>query len=818
MPNPSLVIRVAANIAELKKNLAEGGDAIQVTTAGMQKLAGSLDGSRLFQQANNIVAAVNQIGGASKLTESEQARLNATLERALEKYAAMGKTAPTGMRELADQTKQADTASSGLSDTVKQLAVGFAAMFSARAAFNFVADTIAEASALQDLSNETRIGVEELQIMAGAMSEFGVDADTLGKALYKLSKGIAGGDESVAHGLAMMGISLKDVEGLNGQELFLKIENGLSKLQGGLRDTAASELYGDRLGAAMAGASEGIEGAMETWKRLNHVASGESVAALDQYGEAIDRAKKSLSSMAADMIGPVAQGFNVLTDASDKGASKWDIFVAMTKDFLATNLAAGASTSHLATLLDQVNQKTLAAAAATGGAADASRDRAKALTAEEQAVAFLSTVQENATVKLTAAQREHLSILKDLGALNAKNAEGIGVSAAQYAKYTAEVTKAEAAAKKIAAAQEKFAAAMAELNVAGMGWQGTLDGINGGTVEAIKYYLQAGVSQAALAEAYGLTATQVKAVASSLEAEKKAFDIEQKSIADTKELWEEYFALRVSHGGTTTDAQIASVQRWFNDEVAKLKASDANWQRHYDAIEAVAHEKLRSILVDWAAVGDHSKAALQQAADKAKATFDYMLEHSDQFTAETIDKFWKLSDEAQLAVDSFGMAYGSAMDQAAAKTEKTTQTIIGNFEEAMGLVRQGLGTLGGTVQAGGPFQATRQQILDSKAAGRYYGPVDQFGDPDWAKLGVPARAMGGPVAAGSPYMVGERGPELFVPSSAGTVLPSGSGGTVLNLSVHVTQPLGTPDAIARVVGDAVMSRLKSQGVRLAVGV
>ena len=30
--------------------------------------------------------------------------------------------------------------------------------------------------------------------------------------------------------------------------------------------------------------------------------------------------------------------------------------------------------------------------------------------------------------------------------------------------------------------------------------------------------------------------------------------------------------------------------------------------------------------------------------------------------------------------------------------------------------------------------------------------------------------------SGKPYVVGEQGPELFVPSSSGTVLPAGSGG------------------------------------------
>lgn len=48
------------------------------------------------------------------------------------------------------------------------------------------------------------------------------------------------------------------------------------------------------------------------------------------------------------------------------------------------------------------------------------------------------------------------------------------------------------------------------------------------------------------------------------------------------------------------------------------------------------------------------------------------------------------------------------------------------------------------------------------------------------------RASGGTVSAGSPYMVGERGPELFVPSQSGTIVPNnnlaamGGGSQVIN--------------------------------------
>jgi phage-related minor tail protein len=51
------------------------------------------------------------------------------------------------------------------------------------------------------------------------------------------------------------------------------------------------------------------------------------------------------------------------------------------------------------------------------------------------------------------------------------------------------------------------------------------------------------------------------------------------------------------------------------------------------------------------------------------------------------------------------------------------------------------------------------------------------------------RQRGGPVQRGDAYLVGEAGPELFVPSSAGTVVPgsraSGSSGGGTNISVNV---------------------------------
>ena len=48
------------------------------------------------------------------------------------------------------------------------------------------------------------------------------------------------------------------------------------------------------------------------------------------------------------------------------------------------------------------------------------------------------------------------------------------------------------------------------------------------------------------------------------------------------------------------------------------------------------------------------------------------------------------------------------------------------------------------------------------------------------------RAEGGPVNAGSPYMVGEKGPELFVPHSSGSIVPNGAMGSSIGGTGGVT--------------------------------
>ncbi|HEY0411904.1 MAG TPA: tail tape measure protein [Allosphingosinicella sp.] len=65
-------------------------------------------------------------------------------------------------------------------------------------------------------------------------------------------------------------------------------------------------------------------------------------------------------------------------------------------------------------------------------------------------------------------------------------------------------------------------------------------------------------------------------------------------------------------------------------------------------------------------------------------------------------------------------------------------------------------------------------------------------------LGASGRATGGAVSPGRAYMVGERGPELFVPTAGGRVEAAAPGGRDIRMSIVINAPAGTEaQALAR---------------------
>lgn len=66
---------------------------------------------------------------------------------------------------------------------------------------------------------------------------------------------------------------------------------------------------------------------------------------------------------------------------------------------------------------------------------------------------------------------------------------------------------------------------------------------------------------------------------------------------------------------------------------------------------------------------------------------------------------------------------------------------------------------------------------------------------------APGRAAGGPVSAGTSYLVGERGPELFTPGASGAISPNGAGGVIVQNTFHLVD---TESNLARRVSDLIL--------------
>jgi hypothetical protein len=76
------------------------------------------------------------------------------------------------------------------------------------------------------------------------------------------------------------------------------------------------------------------------------------------------------------------------------------------------------------------------------------------------------------------------------------------------------------------------------------------------------------------------------------------------------------------------------------------------------------------------------------------------------------------------------------------------------------------------------------------------------------------RANGGPVSSGFPYIVGERGPELFMPNTSGKIIPNNQTktGSVNNFNITVNAGIGTnPTQVGKEIVDAIKKFEKTSG-------
>ena len=183
-------------------------------------------------------------------------------------------------------------------------------------------------------------------------------------------------------------------------------------------------------------------------------------------------------------------------------------------------------------------------------------------------------------------------------------------------------------------------------------------------------------------------------------------------------------------------------------------------------------------------------------------------------------------DELIVAVRADTQAFAADM-----RTMRGTfdTTLVDSFEQAGRVLERGLlaairkGSLGFEDlqrMASAALDQIAAQALQLGLENLFAAPAGSgighaLGGAVGALLGLPGRATGGLVAPERPYLVGERGPEVFVPTSAGRVEP-GPGPGVSRSDVRVAITLATPRGTDGPVALQRSSRQVASAVRRAL--
>lgn len=255
-----------------------------------------------------------------------------------------------------------------------------------------------------------------------------------------------------------------------------------------------------------------------------------------------------------------------------------------------------------------------------------------------------------------------------------------------------------------------------------------------------------GVGTDELTAKFGLSEAALKLVTEAQKDAKKAGDEYVESVKKWGGIWDEMARVGRDAAKKLYDAQLKAATEGMERQ---QKIMIDKWRETAADVEAIDNE-----------LSEHSQAGLQKIADKAKATYEKAAEYAGIMSDSSIEHFKKLAEEAQKRANEFGTAFVDNAARAAAAIAGLT--IIG----------------------------TAPTFNPNATVGSLPSSLAQRGVVEF-------RAAGGPVSAGSPYMVGEQGPELFVPGANGSILPNGGGVTVYN----TFQIVDTESNIARRVSE-----------------
>jgi hypothetical protein len=749
--NPSMVIKIAADLTALQAQLQSGQFAIETTTQKMVSLANSYSGQRTVQQAHDVMAAIEAVGGVTNLTAKEQAQANRVLDEAVAKYQAMGREAPQAMLAMQRATETTNPNVKVLGERVESTFGAierFAGMLGIGLGIERVVDfgshVLETASQIGDLSTRLGVSTEFTQRMSFAAGQTGTTMQAVGTAIEKMNATLSKGEDSTIKILRDAHLSFDEIRAMKPEDAFYAITDAIQKIPDPmLQAEMAVRIFGK-------GGQEILPAIKEGFRDIGAAAavmSKSTVKSLKDVQDQWEAAKQQLTVWAAEA-------------ATQGGKQAFEFGNAI--QFLKIRITEGKE----------------AAADFNYGI--------RRLAGDLQNVGDVSLTAANNVKPLTQAQRE--------------------------AKEEAEkATKAQDDAIKVLKS-----------------YYGVAETVNQQTKEEVNGWLDLGASIQTVQAAYRLTEGQMKLITQAREADTKATEAQvaatkkqntaneelmaaaRKLMEDSGKLWREYFSLRDGLSQTSTDKQIADVQRWSLDtkqkfeaskEFAKLSAQDV--ADFYAALDADAKAKTEQIGLDMKAITDamtnHTQAGLQQQADNLKKTYDFMLSKVGLVDDAIIESARKTWQTAQDAANNFSLGTTSALETVSTRVDTTAAKVNALASAFANAARAG--------QSVAPYTGGAYVIDVTGAAG--FHTIDQpYGG---------GRASGGYVAPNTDYTVGERGPEtLRMGASGGYVIPHGSGSAGGSVTINVNAGISSAADTGRAVVDTLTAYYRSIGMRFQV--
>lgn len=200
---------------------------------------------------------------------------------------------------------------------------------------------------------------------------------------------------------------------------------------------------------------------------------------------------------------------------------------------------------------------------------------------------------------------------------------------------------------------------------------------------------------------------------------------------------------------------------------------------------------------------------------KTSSAYETYIQKMHDLSVAKVDGISQTNQEALITKEYTDALYAEAVaqDKATAATAAAvppTQAVTQSMQAQRGQIRLNIESLEEYNKAIHDFY---DQFVGNSAGTPGVGSYGTTAGPaGWNMPRMRGMAEGGTAAAGTPIVVGERGPEVFVPNTAGAIVPNGPGGSITN-HIYITQPLGTPQAIAAAVGAAQMSSMRASGSR-----